>query len=445
MADLFYERRPSTPRPTRDSLAFVLALIAASSMLYFHLGLFLPHAREVRHAQGLGDGYAFGNDFYPIWLTSRQGLREHRDPYSVEMTRQIQTGLFGRPLDAQNPTDQPADYRSFAYPAFIDLLFWPMAGAEFPKLRIFLAGLLPLLTACSVWWWTRALDWRPGAIWLAITVLLTLCNYPVLEALFAEQPGLIVGFFLAGSILALRRNRFLSAGILMALTTIKPQMTLLVILYLLLWSAADWRQRAGFACGFLGTILVLVGASLMIWPHWIGAWMNVLFEYHRYSTPPLVTELLGPMPGIRASLVLIAALLGTAILLAWRKRRASVGSLHFWLAISLLLAITSVTLLPGQAVYDHIILLPGILLLLQRWPDFFPRRRVGFALQGLGAIALFWPSVAAFGLILTRSWLAPGHLYSAGILALPIRTAASFPFVVLALLALAARNASESG
>jgi len=86
---------------------------------------------EIRAAKGLGNGYSFGDDFYPIWLTSREALGWHRDPYSVEMTREIQTGLFGRPLDAHIPTDPPTDYRTFAYPAFTNLIFWPNDRAGF--------------------------------------------------------------------------------------------------------------------------------------------------------------------------------------------------------------------------------------------------------------------------------------------------------------------------
>jgi len=43
-------------------------------MLYYHLGLFLPAVLEIRAAKGLGNGYSFGDDFYPIWLTSREAL-----------------------------------------------------------------------------------------------------------------------------------------------------------------------------------------------------------------------------------------------------------------------------------------------------------------------------------------------------------------------------------
>ena len=97
-------------------------------------------------------------------------------------------------------------------------------------------------------------------------VLLTLCSYQELEGLYAGQLGLLVGFLLSASLLALIRNRLLLAGILMALTMIKPQMVLPAIAYLFLWTANDWRRRSRFIVAFLATMCLLMAASLAVWP-----------------------------------------------------------------------------------------------------------------------------------------------------------------------------------
>ena len=420
------------------AVALTLAFVGAASMLYYHLHLFIPRVLEVRATKGLGNGYAFGDDFYPIWLTARQWQVERTDPYSPEMTREIQTGLFGRALDTRNPADPPADYREFAYPAFAELLLWPVVTLEFPTLRLVLAVLLPFLTAASIWLWVSALQWRIPSLWFALLVILMLCNYPVLEGLFAEQPGLIVGFLLASSALALSQDRLLLAGSLLSLTLIKPQMTLLASVYLLLWSLA-YRRRARFWAGFLATTLLLIGASLWIWPRWITQWTRVLLGYHRYATPPLVSLLPGAALGAYFGPMAIGGLVGVGIWLAWRSRRASLDSPDFWLTLSLLLAVTSIALLPGQAIYDHVILIPGILLLLRHWRALRDAGRVPRTLLELGAIVLFWPWVAALAVIVLRPWLTPGHFESTAVFSLPIRTAASLPFAVLALLVCAMR------
>ncbi|MGB8597352.1 MAG: glycosyltransferase family 87 protein [Candidatus Sulfotelmatobacter sp.] len=420
------------------ALALGLALVGAASMLYYQFGLFMPRVQTVRAAKHLAGGYAFGNDFYPIWLTSRQWLRNHRDPYSPAVTRDIQIGLFGRPLEAQFPTDPPTDYRTFAYPAFADLLLWPASEVPFPPLRVAWVGLLAALTAASVFFWTQALSWRVSRIWQGVILLLTLVSYPALEGLYAGQLGLVVGFLLAACLLALVRGRLVLAGILMALTTIKPQMTLLAILYLLTWSAHDWRRRGRFSVAFLATMFLLIGASLAVWPHWIQSWGRVILGYHRYAMPPLAIELLGSSLGPHSGTALITIALLAALVLAWRCRAAAAGSYEFWLTLSLLLAITAMTLLPGQAVHDHVILLPGIFLLAcRKQPQY--SSPIFRALCVIGTAILLWPWVASLGLIALRPFLRPEQFYSKAVFVLPLRTAAPFPFVVLGLLAIALR------
>ena len=424
------------PSSLYAALALSLALVGSAAMLDYHLHLFIPRVLQVRASKGLGNGFSFGDDFYPIWLTAREWRASHRDPYSSLMTRQIQTGLFGRPLDAHIPTDPPADYREFAYPAFTELILWPASTLEFSTLRLILVVVLPLVTAASVCLWLLALRWRIRPLWLVVLVVLTLCNYPVLEGIFAEQPGLIVGFLLASSALALQRDRLLLAGMLLALTLIKPQMTVLAAGYLLLWSLTDLR-RVRFCAGFLGTTLLLAAASLWIWPHWIAQWTKVLLGYHRYATPPLVTllpgETLGPYLGPAATV----GLFGLGMVFAWKNRRASADSPGLWLTLSLLLGITSVAILPGQAIYDHVILIPGILIVLRYRRELSAAGRVPRALLILGSIVLVWPWLAAIALFALHSFLTPESFEH--IFALPIRTAASLPFAVLALIACATR------
>jgi hypothetical protein len=424
-----------------STLALLLAVIGAASMVYYHQGLFMPRVHEVNASRNLGGGYAFGDDFYPIWLTSRDCMRTGCDLYSEEMTRKIQTGLFGRALDSRVVSDPRTDYRTMAYPAFTDILLWPASLLPFAVVRVLLVFFLAALTSASIVLWTRALHMHLHWIWLIVAVLLTLCSYPVLEGLYADQLGLLVGFLLAAAILALLRGRLLLAGIVMALTTIKPQMTLLVLVYLGLWSLHDWRRRSRFGVAFLFTMLVLVGSALIIWPHWIFSWMQVVRGYHRYARPPMVGELLAMPLGRLANtftLIIIAILLVVAVALAWRNRAATAGSRDFWLTLSLLLSITSVTLLPGQAIHDEVILLPGVLLL--AWPAKTPTGSwIMKALRVITAAAVVWPWFAAFILIVLHPLLTEQVFSSQLIFAMPIRTAAVFPFLVLALLAMTAR------
>ena len=437
----------SGTRPFSPRLALCLALISAGSMLYYHQGLFLPRVAVVRAARGLPSTYSFGNDFYQVWLTSRQLLRQGRDPYSPEMTRELQTDLYGRLLNASRLND-PADLRAFPYPAFVDLLFWPTAEFPFSVMRIAVVGVLAALTVASVLLWLQLLAWRLGWRWVAVILLLALSSYPALEGLYAGQLGLLVAFLLAGSVLALQQDRLLLSGILMALTTIKPQVAASVIFYFLLWSVHDWRVRSRFCLGFLSTLILLVGTSLAVLPHWIQSWTRTVFAYRRYTPPPLLAGVLASLLGSHlagpATLVLTLASLVVAMVLVWRTRAAAPRSFTFLATTSLLLAITTITILSGEAVYDHLVLVPGILLLVRCRSELLDAGRVSRTLLAIGALVLFWPWIAALALTLLHPWLTSANFYSTAVFSLPIRTAASLPFAVLVLLAWTVRLNSRN-
>ncbi len=437
-------------------------------MLYYHQALFIPRVLAIENAKGLANGYSFGNDFYQVWLTARQWMRPYSDLYGPEMTREIQIGLHGRSLDHSRPGD-PVDRRVFPYPAFTDLLFWPASELSFPIARVAFLCLLAILTIASVPIWLRVLDCRLNWKWLAVILLLTLTSYPALEALYAGQLGVLVAFLLAAGILAVQHNRFLLAGFLIALTTIKPQITALAIVYLLLWTLTAWRrkeedkdhknenkawrERRRFLLGLFSTLTLLLGASLLVSPGWIQSWTHTVLAYRTYTRPPLITEVLtaplGPRWSPPATFLLTAASFLIAIVLAWRNRAAASKSFAFCLTLSLLLAITTITILPGQAVYDHLILLPGILLLARHRGTLRDSGRVPRILLLLGSLVLFWPWIAAFALIFLRPlilWdlLSPARFASTPIFSLPLRAAAPLPFAVLALLARARRRAPRS-
>ena len=436
---------PTRPFSRRSVIALALALIGSAAMLNYYLNWFLPRAREVKAARQLV-GYSFGNDLYTVWYGAHAGVRGQLDLYSPETAHEIQMGLYGRSLDPSRPGD-PKDLRIFGYPAFTELLFWPFSLFSFEVARlVFLFIQFPLIVVTAVLW-MRGLSWRPDRPWTAVVFLLVLTSYPVLEALYSGQVGLFVGFVLAASMVALQRGRLLLAGTLTALGTIKPHVMLLPILYLGLWTLYDWRRRRMFCVGLFSTEALLVGAALMVWPHWIQSWIHAAVQYHGYTPPSLTIQMLTTLAGPAArpaALLAMVALLLVALVLSWGNRAASPHSAEFWLTLSILLSITVGVLLPGHAVYDHLILLPGLFLLAMTWRR-LPENWAMKAMLVTAVGTLVWPWFASILLIPIHSLVARREFYSMSIFTLPLRMAAGLPFIVLALLALAYRSNSRMG
>ena len=419
------------------SFALILAIVGAASMVYYHQGLFIPKSNAMLIARGLGSGYSFGNDFYQVWLTSRALFAQKQNPYSPDMTREIQIGLYGRPLDPNRPGDF-VDLRVFPYPAFTDLLFWPASQFPFTVVRVLVPIVLLALTIASVMFWLNAMNWSLDWRWVTLITLLTLSSYSALEGLYAGQLGVLVAFLLAGAFAALKHQRFLLAGFLLSLTTIKPQVAFLPTIYLVCWASHDLRRRKSFLTGLFSTVFLLLMASLVALPNWIPSWLRTVWAYRHYTTPPLVadvlTSLLPNAIAAAATLVLTLFIIVLGLILAWQNRGVDFGSHRFWLILSVLLSITTVVILPGQAVYDHLILIPALFLLWRHRDQLRNAGRIPRVLLAATEIIFLWPWIAAFGLAIAHPFGGRIILDSPMLLALPIRTAASLPFAVLALL-----------
>jgi glycosyl transferase family 87 len=422
------------PPGKASKTALIVVLLLSSSMAYYHLGVFLPHFIGLRAARGLVGQYSFGDDFYPIWLTSRAALLDHRNPYSSEMTREIQTGIFGHSLIPRRPGDPLANYRAFAYPAYVDLLFWPFSLLPFTTVRVLLAVTFAILTIASIPLWFHFLRLTPGPSLILITVMLTLSSYAVLEGLSAGQLGLAVGFLLAAACAALIHDRLFLAGSFLAFTFIKPQMTIVVAAYLLVWSLSSWRRRRNFVVGLIVWSTLLVIASVLVWPHWIGEWVHVLSGYGGYSTPPLITYSLGSSLGPKLGPALTIILLLAAAMLIWKMRDAPASSPRFSLTVSLLLALTAITILPGQAVHDHVMLLPGIFLIGLTWRRWSATSAALRVIVAAGGFALFWQWIIGPPLLLIRFLAPSARLFNDELLLLPFHAAASIPLAVSAIL-----------
>src|SRR5713226_3554416 len=89
------ERRHRLLKNPKSGVA--LALLCAAGLWFYVNRVLVPDQRSeaVAHERPRGNL----SDLYPRWLGARELLLHHRNPYSREITREIQSGYYGRPLD----------------------------------------------------------------------------------------------------------------------------------------------------------------------------------------------------------------------------------------------------------------------------------------------------------------------------------------------------------
>ena len=326
------------------------------------------------------------SDLYPRWLGARELLLYGHDPYSPEITREIQQGYYGRVLDPNRPGD-PQDQAAFAYPVYVVFLIAPTIRMPFAQVQLIFANLLWIITAASVFLWFRVLRWRVSAVTALALALLTLGSLPVIQAIKLQQLTLLVAALLAGCFAAVAAGYLSLAGLLLALATIKPQLALLPVFWLLAWSIYRWRERWRMLAVFCAAMLALLFGAEAVLHGWIGKFFIAMRNYHAYTHNQSLLQVLStPILGYGLAALLL-------LFVAWLCRpslRTAAASPQFTATSSLVLALVVVTV-PMFALYNQVLLLPAILVLARDWRLLWNGTRTAKLLIAVTAILLFWP------------------------------------------------------
>ena len=416
-----------------SQLGLAGALLAAFSMWCYADLILIPHQLKQSAQFGIPRGNL--SDLYPRWLGTRELLLHKRDPYSPGVTREIQAGYYGRVLEAGRAND-PKDEQGFAYPIYVAFLLAPTVFLPFDLVQAAFRWLLVAITALTVPLWFRVVGWKTSCLTVATWIVLTLGSFAAMQGIKLQQLTLLVCGLLAAAIAALIGGRLLMAGILLGLSTIKPQLVGILILWLGLWTLAEWRSRRRLAYGFLVTMFVLVVGGELILPGWIARFHAAASAYLEYTGggKSVLDVLLGEVVGKIAALLII---LCTA-LFCWRNRHAQTHDRRFAWSLALVLGAT-LAVAPTYAPYNQLLLLPALMMLAR---EIRQLGRGGKLLRGmvwLTALCVSWSWLSAVLLTLLLPFVSRVTLQRAW--ALPL---ASNFFVSLSILGLSALGAWKS-
>jgi len=400
----------SSRLPLRDWMFLLLAIVCAAGTWTYAGRVLIPHQISDSGARGRPRGNL--SDLYPRWIGARELLLRGRDPYKADVTREIQTGYYGRALDASRPGD-PIDQQGFAYPVYVVFYLAPTLRLDFAIVQRAFFWILVFLTAASVLLWLRVLGWRVSYPAQSAIVALSLGNLTVLQGLKLQQLSLLVAAMCAAAVALLVAGRPLLAGMVLALATIKPQLVLPLLLWLGIWSLGDLRRRYRWTAAFLIVLTILCAASEWVLPHWLGRFWRAIGEYWQYTqATPMLEAMLGRSAG-RLLEILLAAI---TVLFCYRRRKPAEASGAFQTSSSLVLALTVISV-PTFSLYNQVLLIPAILLIARDRRTIWAGSLVGRVLLILvaGLLAWQWLSAAALAGLsfvlaqetVERAWVMP--------------------------------------
>jgi hypothetical protein len=359
------ERLAEPLRQSRESIGLgqrilvgLVILILAWGMVYYYYGVLIPIWTSPFERSNAAGG--IWSDLYPRWVGTRELLRHHRNPYSAEVTAEIQRGFYGRQLnpseDPSNP-DHEIDREEFAYPVYVTFLLAPSLFFSFHTVGSVFTVVLLLITPASLWLWMWALKLRLRPLQVIVAMIAMMSSYPVIDGLRLQQLTLLVVALMAGAMAALAGGRYLLSGGLLGLAMIKPQLPILMVVLVMVWVLGDWRSRKFVAVAF-GTVVAvfLIGAEIVL-PGWVGLWRQAVNAYIAHHKQPLLVAIFHP----RTATVIATTALIALLALFWHVRKNLPGSRPFNYAVVAALTLTLLILPNSGGYYNHVLLLPAAL------------------------------------------------------------------------------------
>jgi Glycosyltransferase family 87 len=388
-------------------------LVAGISWLYVHRSLepFTSYNR-------LKKGFAITqiSDLYSPWVGTRELLLHRRNPYGPEVSHEIQMVFYGRVINQiyAEPGVKLVDEQRFAYPVYEVFLTAPLVYADFADVQRWAPLALASLIALNILFCLSILQWHPRWEIIVAIVLFTLSCPQIMQGLRLQQLAIVEACLLTAGAWCVRRHHLATAGALLALSTIKPQMALFPLCWFAIWAAGDWPKRWRFPASFIATLLALIGAGELLLPGWPKYFLAGLKAYRKYALPTSwLRMVLGDAPGeILGGLVVLGILV-----FAWRNRQVAADSRQFAsiLAVFLMGALLA---FPLFTPFNQVLLILPAMLILCDWNALPGFSRVVFT------VAISWPWVLSAVLLLF-----PPHLNSPS--QLPLLPSFLVPFAPL--------------
>jgi hypothetical protein len=297
-----------------------------------------------------------GNDSIPRWVGTLAWFTEGLNPYSDEVTNRAQTMIYGR---LARPDE---DQQRFVYPFYTVFFYLPLLWLNYEWARAVGMVLLEASLIITVIGSLRLYAWSPP-LWLRATTLgWAILFYHGARTILIWQIAGMVAALLAVALWAIKEKRDVLAGLCLALATIKPQMTFLLVPLLGVWALTAWRWR--LAASISISMAVLLGASFLLLPSWLNDMRRQLADYTNYthigSPLNILTQTVFPFLGQSVEWALITVLVIWLVWEWWQVRRRADGRFGWVLALTLVLTNMIVT---RTATTNYVMMIPALIYL----------------------------------------------------------------------------------
>lgn len=325
-------------------------------------------------------GYPAGDEFIAHWVGTRAFISDGMSPYSDDVTADIVTTIKGL-----HPDNTATEYR-FLAPLFALLLYAPVSLVKNAILAtaiwMTILEVSLLLTGFSL---LHRKTWKKPASISILLILFAMFSYPSVISILNGDMVIISFVLIIFSVMAIRNSSDETAGVMLGISLVKPDIALPIVILLIIWAIIVRRFKIFY--WFTGTLIILMGFSLLLIPSWPLQYARSVFQFS-FDNPISSnnSEITGAFTGIsnRFTIVKIVFLLAILIVEWFFIRHRGTKRLYWLLGITMS---ASLWLSSRSPVEYLIFTIPGLFygleLFMERW-----KGRISYLVSGLLIVLL---------------------------------------------------------
>lgn len=370
----------------QNFVALFIVIVVFISLLFF---------ANYTYAKNQSGGIDFLHRWYPTRLVAFEG---YENIYSLEVEYQVELFRYGQEHGDEFPG-------MFSYPYHTMFVFLPFAFIkDFSLARATWMTVMELAHISIILLTLKTIGYKPTKNILLGVIFLSLFGAEFLQPLIDGNPSSIAAFFAILSLFFMSKKSDRLAGMFLAFSTIKPQLSVLFFALIWLWSFS--RKRWEILYSSLLTLFILFGISFLSLPNWVSEFIRDTTAYPGAATPSTPRTILAHwMPAPIANIIAWAlTILSIYILIqTWRRTYGKDFPILLW-AVSITFAIMPLTGITS-AKSNYIAMLPGVILLLQYGAKELKMKEIL-----LSSFLLIWISLGWIFFYLGRTWVIGNNL-----------------------------------
>jgi hypothetical protein len=250
-----------------------------------------------------------GEGFSIQWISIRSLVTAGYSPYNEIVTAQIQAAVKEENgFEGGNPP-------KYTSPLFSGLVIFPFTLIGNRTLAHSLWLTVQLIVVFLILLFSLKLTgWKPTWYIFLLFALFTIFSYHGVMPWLDGGLPIWSSLFLVLVFLAIFNNRNEVGGIFLALAAIQPQMSILLIVFIIIWALS--KRRKILILWFFITIIFLSIVGLLLVPDWIIQYIRLLFNFKK-NFPPGTPGILfsNTWPGLGNQLGWLVTLISTIILI----------------------------------------------------------------------------------------------------------------------------------